>query len=63
VNGGEPIGRAAGAIGIRAASFGLFSPSPGTSLLKREARMIRQFQERMPYGLFVPGIDTGLGHA
>jgi len=28
-----------------------------------ETRVLKYFQERMPDGLFVPDIDTGLGHA
>jgi hypothetical protein len=27
-----------------------------------ETRVLKYFQHRMPYGLFVPDIDTGLGH-
>ena len=27
-----------------------------------ETRVLKYFQQRMSYGLFVPDIDTGLGH-
>ena len=33
------------------------------SVPAEETRVLKYFQERMPYGLFVPDIDTGLGHA
>ncbi len=29
------------------------------SIPRTEAHVIRHFQERMPYGLFVPEVDTG----
>ncbi len=31
----------------------------GLSIPRGETAVIKQFQERMPYGLFVPDVDAG----